>query len=533
MLWERATRPWMLPLTTDTSSLEDRLADAERRLDLLMENCVDGMVIIDDSGVIRAFNPAAETIFGFSSEEVIGANVSVLMPEPDRSSHDDYVRNYVESRTPRIIGIGREVLGRRKDGSTFPMDLSVGDMSGGSATSFIGVIRDLTEQRTIEQQLLQASKMEAVGQLTGGIAHDFNNILAILMMDLEMLKDEVADRPEAADLVTEALKVTRTGADLTQRLLAFSRRQSLVPSRLDVNELVQSLTGLLRRTLGEAIRVDTAVPPDLWPISVDRGQLENALVNLCINARDAMPGGGQLTIECDQLTIRPHDLGAFQDLMPGDYVRISISDTGAGMPADVANRAFEPFFTTKGGGHGTGLGLSMVYGFTKQSGGHATIYSEEGVGTSVHLYYPRDADPEAEQGEVEEKGDIATGNESILLVEDDDRLRSRTSRTLQNLGYDVVTAVNGQAALDILDGGYVPDLVLTDVIMPGAPNGAELAGLILKEQPDQKILFMTGYAENAAALADIVAEGNAILNKPFTRNELAASIRRRIDRKRS
>ena len=258
----------------EIEQLQRELVEAKGRFRSLMDNCVDALIIIDEDGTILDFNPAAERIFQYQFEEVRGTNVSILMPEPYRSAHDGYLRNYLTTGEAKIIGIGREVTGIRKDGSTFPMELSVGDMPDGSTQNFVGIIRDITERRTIETQLLQASKMEAIGQLTGGVAHDFNNLLAILTMDLEMLSDMTEDDPESAELVTEALDVTRTGADLTQRLLAFSRRQTLVPTATNINEMVLSITELLRRTLGTGIRIDTSGPQNLWPVMIDRGQLK-------------------------------------------------------------------------------------------------------------------------------------------------------------------------------------------------------------------------------------------------------------------
>lgn len=496
---------------------------------LLMQHCVDGMIIIDASGLVLEFNKAAEEIFGYGPSEVVGRNVSMLMPEPDRSRHDGYLKNYLESGTAKIIGIGREVVGRRRDGETFPMDLSVGELPIGSGRYFIGTIRDITERQTIESQLLRASKMEAVGQLTGGIAHDFNNLLAILMMDLEMLEGMTAENADALELVCEALEVTRTGADLTQRLLAFSRRQPLMPSQIDVGELITTTAGLLRRSLGEEIEMEIEGIESLWPILVDRGQLENALVNLAINARDAMPEGGRLAVNCENVSIDETDVDDFDEFEPGDYVRVAVSDSGTGMPPEIASRVFEPFFTTKEGGHGTGLGLSMVYGFARQSGGHISIYSEVGHGTTVNLYFPRQTAEEADVETVRKVDEYPTGNERILLVEDDTRLRERTERALTTLGYRVETCPNGREAQERIDAGIVPDVLLTDIVMPGGVSGTALALHAARVLPSLNIILMTGYADNSQALAELADVGAIVLNKPFTRRQLAESIRAVLD----
>ncbi|MFT5488500.1 MAG: PAS domain S-box-containing protein [Paracoccaceae bacterium] len=512
----------------EIEELQRQLTEAKGRFRSLMDNCVDAMIIIDETGAILDFNPAAEKIFQFETTEVLGKNVSILMPEPYHSAHDGYLRNYMTTGEAKIIGIGREVKGRRKDETTFPMELSVGEMPDGGTRNFVGIIRDITRRRTIETQLLQASKMEAIGQLTGGIAHDFNNLLAILTMDLEMLSDLTEDDAESAELVTEALDVTRTGADLTQRLLAFSRRQTLVPTATNINEMVLSITGLLRRTLGAGIRIDTSGPQNLWPVMIDRGQLENTLINLAINARDAMPDGGKLAITCENLTLEEADEPAFDQMPAGEYVRLTFTDTGVGMPAEVVQRAFEPFFTTKEGRHGTGLGLSMVYGFVKQSGGNVTIYSAEGSGTTINLCFPR-ADGVASEGEsFADRPKLPVGTEDILVVEDDDRLRERSASALRTLGYKVTTAHDGHSALRRIAEDGAPDMVLTDIVMPGL-DGPGLVRELSHTHPALKIMLMTGYAEASALLQEAMTKGAPMLHKPFTRRQLADGVRKLLD----
>lgn len=514
-------------MTTPTD-LERQLDEAKRRFRSLMDNCVDALIIIDENGTILDFNPAAENIFQYRADETVGKNVSMLMPEPFRSAHDGYLSNYLRTGEAKIIGIGREVVGRRKNGATFPMELSVGDMPDGGTRNFVGTVRDITHRRTIEDQLLQASKMEAVGQLTGGIAHDFNNLLAILTMDLEMLADLTEDEPESAELVAEALEVTRTGADLTQRLLAFSRRQTLNPTQLNINELVMSIIDLLRRTLGEVIRIDTLGPQNLWPVMVDQGQLENTLVNLAINARDAMPEGGKLTVKSENLTIDRDDVPEFGELPSGDYVRLSFTDTGTGMPDEVMRHAFEPFFTTKEERRGTGLGLSMVYGFVKQSGGDVTIYSAVGAGTTINIYFPRALDAKKTEARKFQSAKLPTGTERILVVEDDDRLRERTASSLRALGYSVTTAIDGSDALKQLSAECDPDMVLTDVVMPGL-DGPGLVRAMSELHPSLKVMLMTGYAEASRLLKDAIDSGAPLIHKPFTREQLAVEVRKLLD----
>ena len=503
--------------------VQEELDRAERRYRSLIDNCVDGLVVIDEKGIILEFNPSAERIFGHEANEVVGRSVGALMPEPERSNHDRYISGYVAGGQAKIIGIGREVRGLRKNGESFPMHLSVGEISDGRNRSFMGLVQDLTRQKTVEAQLLQASKMEAVGRLTGGIAHDFNNLLAVLTMDLEMLADLGPDNAERSELLTEALDMARAGAELTHRLLAFSRRQPLTPSVVNISEMALSLAGLLHRTIGEDVRIDAVGSPNAWPISVDRGQLENAIVNLAINARDSMPNGGRLELKCGNVSLgRGHP---FADLPPGDYVRLDVTDTGEGMSPETAARAFEPLFTTKESGRGTGLGLSMVYGFAKQSGGDASIRSEPGKGATVTLHFPR-ADAER-GGRKADAADLPTGTECVLLVEDDQRTRKRTAETLRNLGYAVKSARNGMDARRRLRSGEVPDLLVTDAVMPGKWSGVVLAEHVARYFPGIPILLLTGYDDET-----LRARPAGVLRKPFTRKALAQAVRRAIDGRR-
>jgi PAS domain S-box-containing protein len=490
-----------------------------------MQHVVDGIVIIDSAGNIRDFNRAAEKIFGYAANEVVGRNVSILMPEPYHSAHDGYIANFLRTGVAKIIGIGREVVGLRKDGSTFPMDLSVGQVPDGPVRHFVGSIRDLTERKVMERQLLHASKMEAMGQLTGGVAHDFNNLLAVLMMDLEILDDLTRDQEKCRDLVREARDIAQSAADLTRRLLAFARRQPLQPTAVDLTGLISDTTGLLRRTLGETVEVDTIAPSDMWSIRVDRSQLESSILNLALNARDAMPGGGRLTISASNVTLEQTKRTA-PDLAPGDYVRIDVSDTGVGMTDDVLARAFEPFFTTKADKGGTGLGLATIYGFVRQSGGHVEIESRVGRGTTVRLYLPRATSPETvvRAGPSPRKGK----GETILIVEDDKRLRARGRETLRDLGYVTLEAANAAEALAVLRSTPGIVLLFSDVVMPGGKDGVQLAAEAKALHPNLKVLLTSGYAEYSdAAVAQISPSG--ILRKPYRRHELAARIRDVLD----
>ncbi len=506
-----------------TRDIEALLAESQGRYQSLMDNCVDGIIVIEEGGRILEFSRAAEEIFGYRQEEVIGRNVSLLMPEPDRSNHDHYINRYRETGRGQIIGIGREVVGLRKGGAEFPMDLSVGQMSNGSDSRFIGIVRDVSARQTAQQQLRQASKMEAVGQLTGGIAHDFNNLLAILKMDLEILESLCSEQEDALELVREAQDVTGTAADLTQRLLAFSRRQALSPTTVQPNELIGSLIGLLRRTLGEAISIDTVFASNVRPILVDSSQLESALLNLAVNARDAVPNGGRLLIAVSGTRIEAGERFAGEDsLSPGDYVSISVADSGAGIPRENMARVFEPFFTTKEGGHGTGLGLSMVYGFVRQSGGAISISSAPDEGTEIRLLFPvADTSAPASDGDRATAANVA--GLTILLVEDHRKLRMRTAQVIRQMGHSVSEAANGEEARVLLNSPENAfDLVLSDIVMPGSVDGIEISEIAAGMEPPPRVILMTGYSGRLMDLPP--GKADAILGKPFSRDELARAI---------
>jgi PAS domain S-box-containing protein len=361
----------------------------------ILESAVTAIITIDDRGLIESINPATERLFGCGAKEVIGQNVKVLMPEPYKAEHDGYIANHLATGVKKIIGIGREVSGRRKDGTTFPLHLSVSAFEADGRRYFTGMIHDLSDRKHVEEalreserRLAQAQKMEAVGQLTGGIAHDFNNLLLVISGNLELLELHL-ERDDAKVLLKGAQDAAGLGSQLTDRLLTFARRRHMDPQIIQLNDLVVSITDMLRRTLGEHIALSTSLSRDVWAIRADAGQVQGAIVNMAVNARDAMAKGGKLVVESRNMMLDADHSDFQSELKPGEYVQLSISDTGAGMAPEVRDRAFEPFFTTKEMGRGTGLGLAMVYGFVKQSGGHVTIYSEVGHGTTINLYFPR------------------------------------------------------------------------------------------------------------------------------------------------
>lgn len=517
---------------SDRVAAADRLTMNESRLqalvDTVLDTLVDGLIIIDRTGRVQVYNRACEKLFGYQSAEVVGNNVKMLMPPDIEREHDQYLINYQTTGIRKIIGISREVVGQRKDGSTFPMHLAVGEATHLGEPIYVGIIRDLSERDQVESQLRQSQKMEAVGQLTGGLAHDFNNILMLISVNVEALLDqEVPARTR--ERLEQIEKSASRAAELTQQLLAYSRRQPLQPRLTDLNELVFATSKLLGRTLGEHIEIEAILADDLWITNVDRTQLETSLVNLSLNARDAMPGGGQLLIETRNVILDQDYVSQNPDVAVGAYAMLAVTDTGTGIPPDALEKVFEPFFTTKEVGRGTGLGLSMVYGFIKQSNGHIKVYSELNRGTSIKMYLPR-ADGTVEAQPVASAASLATGNERLLVVEDNADVRARICEILRGLGYTVDEAADGMAGLMQCESAQPSyDLLLTDVVMPGPIGGKALADAVSSRWPDTPIVFMSGYTEDAITHQGRLEAGVRLLAKPFRRHELAQMIRQALD----
>ena len=511
------------------------MAEKEMRADRarLWALARDPFLVADRDGTWLAASPAWTDILGWSEAELIG-RTSEWMEHPDDLAK---TRGEIAALAQGMPTARFENRFRAKDGSYRNFSWTAVPENN----LIYCVARDVTEQRAharaladAEDALRQAQKMETLGQLTGGVAHDFNNLLQIVTGNLELLQrglpEDQARLRRAAD---NAMAGAERAALLTQRLLAFSRRQPLAPERIDPNRLVSGMSDLLNRTLGETIEVETIQSARIWPVEIDVNQMENALLNLAVNARDAMPDGGKLTIEVANTHIDEDYAAQEAEVSPGQYVLISVSDTGQGMDEDVLSHAIEPFFTTKEVGRGTGLGLSMVYGFIKQSGGHIRVYSERGHGTTVKIYLPRFYGPlpDNDTGTVSRATPVCGGDETVLVCEDDDKVRAYTVDVLKELGYRVMEADNGAAALQALETASEPiDLLFTDVILPGGMTGADIAQQARAQQPGLRILFATGYARNAIIHHGRLDPGVELLTKPFTYAELATKVREMLDR---
>ena len=524
------------------------LNSADRPYRVLIEQIQEGAVTLAEDGTVLYCNRRLADLLGTAQERIIGQS---LRPYAMSDQRDTLDRLLQDGRKVRSRG---EVTFRTAAGAEVPVLMSLSPLDGSDGSMLLcGVLTDLTEQKLrlgelaaanarlegeiaererVEEALRQSQKMEAVGQLTGGLAHDFNNLLTGVTGSLELMQTRIAQgRIKDVDrYVNAAQGAAKRAAALTHRLLAFSRRQTLDPKPTDMNRLVQGMEELIRRTVGPEIMVEPMVgTAGIWLTLVDPGQLENALLNLCINARDAMPDGGTITIETanrwlDQRTARE------RDLEPGQYISLCVSDTGTGMTPDVVAKAFDPFFTTKPIGMGTGLGLSMIYGFAKQSGGQARIYSEVGQGTMVCLYLPRHRG-EAETAElVPELADAprAEAGQTVLVVDDEPTVRMLVTEVLEDLGYTAIEAADGPAGLKVLQSDVRLDLLVTDVGLPGGMNGRQLADAGRVTRPNLKVLFITGYAENAVLSHGHLDPGMHVLTKPFAMEALASRIKEMI-----
>jgi PAS domain S-box-containing protein len=513
-----------------------QLEDTERRFRLLVESVTDyAIFMLDPGGHVINWNPGAARAKGYSSNEIVGRHFSAFYTPEDLAAGIPQRALRAATETGKFEAEGWRV---RKDGSRFWASVVINAIKGseGEILGFAKVTRDLTERRAADERARQAQKMEGVGQLTGGVAHDFNNLLTIIIGNLETLQRNIRrpdldiDRLERS--VGNAMRGARRAESLTQRLLAFSRQQPLDPKPIDLARLLTGMSDLLRRTLGEQITIETVLSGNVWRAHADLNQLELAILNLAVNARDAMPSGGKLTVETANVHLDEKYASTQAEVVPGQYVMLAVTDNGVGMTPEVMTKAFDPFFTTKDVGHGTGLGLSQVYGFIKQSRGHVKIYSEVGEGTTIKLYLPRAHAAAAEDHVDAVRPVTGSKDETVLVVEDDADVRTYSCDTLADLGYTVVSAENGAAGLRVLDANPSIRVLFTDVGLPGGMNGRQLAEEARKRRPALKVLFTTGYARNAIVHDGRLDPGVELITKPFSQTTLAEKLRDILDAKR-
>jgi PAS domain S-box-containing protein len=500
--------------------IADRQSSAARDRLFVMTRDLFGVATFE--GNLKTINPAWAAVLDRTHEEITSRPFADIIHPDDLATTAEVVETLMRGEPVHQFHV--RLL--KADGTPISFAWSAVPDAGPGTGIFYTVGRDITEDQNREEMLRQSQKMEAVGQLTGGLAHDFNNLLTGMMGNLELLQMRVA-RGRTDDLdrfISAAQGAGRRAASLTQRLLAFSRRQTLDPKPTDVHRLIRGLEDLLQRTVGPETAVVVADASDLWPAMIDAAQLENALLNLSINARDAMPGGGRITIEAGNKHLDQR--GALQhDMDPGDYLSICVTDTGTGMEPQVIERVFEPFFTTKPIGQGTGLGLSMVYGFARQSGGQVRIYSEVGMGTTVCIYLPRyHGEPVNDATDGSPSEQIKAGGETVLVVDDEATIRHLIDEVLDEQGYTVIGAGDGAAGIKVLQSGARIDLLITDVGLPNGMNGRQVADAARSLRPGLKVLFITGYAENAAVGNGYLEPGMELLTKPFTIEALSMKV---------
>ena len=499
---------------------DDMLLEMQQRMRSILDTAADAIVVIDQNGIVQLFSHAAENIFGYRAEEVLGRNISMLMPPSIAAGHDSYIRRFVRTGKARVIGFGRELQGLRKDGTLVPIELAVSDWTSGGELFFTGVIRDVTEHRQLQRQLLQSQKLDALGQLAGGVAHDFNNLLGVVVGNLDILATLLETQPTLLKRVNAALHAAERGASLTKRLLSFARTTPAAAETLpviDLNQATRDISDLLGRPLDPRIEfeVDLATAP--LPVRLDSSEFQNALLNLVINARDAMPAGGRLRIATCARAISE----AQPDLPAGEYAEISINDSGTGIPDDVREHIFDPFFTTKPKGKGTGLGLPMVYSYVKRMQGAIRLESLLGAGSTFRLLFPSVTDgiDDAAPEPVSHRGN----GELILVVDDEVALLDTVADQLKAMGYATLQLSDPQLALRVLRERGDIALLFTDILMPRM-SGTELARHARASRPDLPILLYTGFSDRYLD-DDLLKQPQVLLlGKPVPRARLTAAL---------
>ncbi len=515
---------------TEHNQAAETLRATQARFAGILDIADDAIISVDEHQHIHLFNKGAERIFGYTAEEVLGQALDMLLPSRFVDGHRQHLRGFAQSAdTARRMGERRQIFGRRKDGTEFPAEASISKLESGGETVFTVILRDTTERQSLQTQLLQAQKMEAVGRLAGGIAHDFNNLLTAILGASDLLLEDLSVDASGRQEVEEIQKAAHRAAALTHQLLAFSRQQVLAPQVLDLNVLVADVEKLLRRLIGEDIELRTVLARNLSAVQADPGQLGQVVMNLAVNARDAMPRGGTLTIETANAELDETYASEHVPTPAGRHVMLAVTDTGIGMDEGTKAHLFEPFFTTKETGKGTGLGLATVYGIVKQSGGYIWVYSEPGHGTTFKIYLPRVEGVPLPTAPKPAAPESLRGSETVLLAEDEPAVRSLTRRVLESYGYTVLTTEDGYEALRAAQEhqGPIP-LLVTDVVMPKM-SGRELAQRLLSERPEMKALYLSGYTDDAIVHHGVLEPGLAFLQKPFTPQTLARKVREVLD----
>ncbi|SFP06571.1 PAS domain S-box protein [Ralstonia sp. NFACC01] len=514
---------------SDKKAAHDAVLKSERNFRLLVQGVTDyAIFMLSTDGHITSWNAGARRIKGYTEAEIIGSHFSRFYTPEDVAAGVPFRGLETARRDGRFEAEGWRV---RRDGSRFFAHVIIDAIyEDGELVGFAKVTRDITERRHTNEQLeqtqralFQAQKMEALGKLTGGVAHDFNNVLQVLRGNLELLESRHGRDGWSAERLSNAIDAVDRGAKLAAQLLAFGRQQPLAPVVINPARQLRAMDDLLRRALGEAVEIESVVAGGLWNIAVDPHQLENVILNLAINGRDAMPEGGKLTLELSNATLDDEYVMSVPDVSAGQYVMLAVTDTGTGMSPDVMEQAFDPFFSTKREGEGTGLGLSMAYGFVKQSGGHIRLYSEVEEGTTVRVYLPRSTGTAVEPARSKASG-LKHGNETILVVEDDAKVRETVVDLLGGLGYAVLKANNAEQALAVVESGVHIDMLFTDVVMPGALRSPEMVRRAVQMLPTLKVLYTSGYTQNAIVHGGRLDPGVELLSKPYSRQQLAFKI---------
>ncbi|HVU64684.1 MAG TPA: ATP-binding protein [Phycisphaerales bacterium] len=497
----------------------------------IIDSAMDAIITVDESQTVVMFNRAAQRVFGVSSSAAVGMNLSQFIPDRFRKNHASQVRDFGRTgSTERSMGRLGRIFGLRSDGKEFPIEASISCANVGGRRYYTVILRDASEKQRLEAQLLQAQKMESVGRLAGGVAHDFNNLLMALFNYLALATRRLDEHHPVRQHLAQMQEVADRAAGLTRQLLAFARKQTLHPRPISPHDVVAAIEPLLRRMIGEDVTLRVLPAPDTGIVMADVSQLEQVLMNLAVNARDAMPSGGTLTIETSNVSLDEDYCRTTIGARPGEYVLISVTDTGAGMSPEVRARIFEPFFTTKAPGKGTGLGLATCLGIVSQQGGHIAVYSEEGRGTSIKVFLPRER-----SGSTQSKPDAPVparpegGTETILLAEDSPIVSDLAAAALREAGYTVLVAANGTRALALAKAHLGPiHLLIADAIMPEM-GGAAMAEELTRTRPDTRVIFMSGYTEDTVTDHGVPKDAPHFLAKPFMTDDLLRLVRHVLD----